>query len=159
MFSRLCSVQFSHSVISDFLRPHGLQHARHPCPSPTPGGCPNSCPSSQWCHTTILSSIIPFPSCLHFFPALGSFLMSRHFTSGGHSIGDSASASVLLMNTQDWFPLGFSGLISLQSKGLSRVFSNITVQKHQFFNTQPSLWSNSQGVDWMHLYIAKWWPL
>ena len=130
---------FSHSVVSDSLQPHGLQHARLPCPSPTPGACSNSCPLSQWCHPTILSSIIPFSSCPQSFPASGSFPMSQFFTSGGQSIGVSASASVLPMNIQDLLPLGLTGLISLQSKGLSRVFSKTTVQKHQFFSTQLSL--------------------
>ena len=121
------------------LRPHGLQHARLPCPSPIPGACSNSCPSSWWCHPTISSSVIPFSSCLQPFPASGSFPMSQFFTSGGQSIGASASASVLPMNIQDWFPLGWTGWISLLSKGLSRVFSNTTVQKHQFFSNQLSL--------------------
>ena len=116
--------------------PHGLQHARLPCP-PTPGACSNSCPSSWWCHPTISSSVIPFSSCLQSFPASGSFSVSQFFLSGGQIIG--ASASVLWMNIQDWFPLGLTGLISLQSKGLSRVFSNTTVQKHKFFGTQLSL--------------------
>ena len=126
------SVQFSHSVMSDSLSPRGLHHARPPCPSPTPRTCSNSCPSSWWCHPTNSSSVIPF-SCLQSFPASGSFPMSQFFTSGGQSIGVSASASVLPMNIQDWFPLVLTGLISLQSKGLSRVFSNTTVQKCQFF--------------------------
>ena len=129
------SVQFSHSAVFDSLQPHGLQHASLPCPSPTLEACLNSCPLSQWCHPTISSSVIPF-SCLQPFPASGSFLMSQFFTSGGQSIGVSASASVLPMNTQDWFPLGWTGLISLQSKWLSRVFSNTTVLKHQFFDDQ-----------------------
>ena len=116
----------------DSLRPYGLQHARLPCPSPTPGVCSNSCPSSQWCHPTISSSVIPF-SCLQSLPASGSFQMSQFFASGGQSIGVSASASVLPMNIQDWFPSGWTDWISLQSKGLSRVFSNTTVQKHQLF--------------------------
>ena len=124
------------------LWPHGLQHARLPCTSPTPRVCSNSCPLSPWCHPTISSSVIPFSSCLQSFPASGSFLMIWLFTSGGQSIGASVSASVLPMNIQDWFPLGWTGWISLQSKGLSRVFSNTTVPKHQFFSTQPSLWSN-----------------
>ena len=130
MFS---SVQFSRS-----LRPHGLQHTRPPCPPPTPRVYPNSCPSSRWCHPTISSSVIPFSSCPQSFPTAGSFQMSQLFTSGGQSIGVSASTSVLPMNTQDWSPLGWTGWISLQSKGLSRVFSNITVQKHQFFGAQLS---------------------
>ena len=123
----LFSVQFSCSVMSDSLRPHGLQHTRPPCPSPTPGAYPNSRPSSQWCHPTISSSVIPFSSCLQSFPASGSFPMSQLFASGGQSIGVSASASVLPMKTQDWSPLGWTGWISLQSKGLSRVFSNTRV--------------------------------
>ena len=116
-----------------------MQHARFPCPSPTPGACSNSCPSSRWCHPTISSSVIPFSSCLQSFPASGSFPMSQLSASGGRSIGVSASASVLPMNIQYWFPLGLTGWISLQSKGLSRVFSNTTVQKHQLFGTQLSL--------------------
>ena len=138
------SVQFSHSVVSDSLRPHGLQHTRPPCPSPTARAYSNSCPLSWWCHPTISYSVIPFSSHLQSFPASGSFQMSHLFASGGQSIGPSALASVLPMNIQDWFPLGLTGLISLQSKGLSRVFFNTTVQKHQFFGAQPSLWSNSQ---------------
>ena len=133
------SVQFSHSVVSDSLQPQGLQHARPPCPSPTPGLYSNSCPFSQWCHPTISSSVVPFSSHLQSFPASGSFPMSQFFTSGGQSIGVSASRSVLPMNTQDWSPLGWTGWISLQSKGLSGVFSNTTVQKHQFFSAQLSL--------------------
>ena len=120
---------------SNSLRPHGLQHARPPCPSPTPGACPNSCPESQWCHPTISCSVVPFSSHLQPFPASGSFPMSQFFESGGQIIGVTASALVCPMNTQDWSPLGWTGWISLQSKGLSRVFSNTTVQKHQFFNT------------------------
>ena len=117
---------FSYSVVSNSLWPHGLQHARPPCPSPTPRVHSNSCPLSQWCHPTVSSSVVPFSSCLQSFPALGSFPMSQLFASGSQSIGVSASASVLLMNIQSWFPLGLTGLISLQSKGLSRVFSNTT---------------------------------
>ena len=139
IFSLRTSVQFSVSVVSDSLWPHGLWHARPPCLSPTPGVYSNSCPSSWWCHPTISSSVIPFPSCLQAFPASGSFQMSQFFTSCGQSFGVSASPSVLPMNIQDWFPLGWTGWISLQSKGLSRVFSNTTVQKHQFFGTQLSL--------------------
>ena len=135
----LSSVQFSHSVMSDSLRPHGLQHARLPCPSPTPGAYSNSCPLHQWCHPTISSSVIPFSSHLQSFPASGSFPVGRFFKSDGQSIGVSASASVLPVNIQDWFPLGLTGLISLQSKGLSRVLLNTTVQKHQFFSAQLSL--------------------
>ena len=119
--------------MSKSLWPHGLQHARLPFPSPAPGTCSNSCPSSQWCHPTISSSAIPFSSCLQSFPASGSFPVSQFFTSGGQSIWASASASVLPVNIQDWFPLWLTDLISLQSKRLSRVFSNTTVQKHQFF--------------------------
>ena len=126
------SVHFSSSAMSDSLWPHGLQHARPPCLSPTPGACSNSCPWSQWCHPTISSSVIPSSSHLQFFPASGSFPMSQFFAAGGQSIGVSASASVLPMNIQDWFPLGLTALISLKSKGLSKVFSNTTVQKHQF---------------------------
>ena len=140
---KFSSVQFSHSVVSNSLRPHEPQHTRPPCPSPTPRVQPNSCPLSGWCHPTISSSVVPFSSCPQSFPASGSFQMSQPFTTGGQSIGVSASASVLPMNTQDWSPLGWTGLISLQSKGLSRVFSNTAVQKHQFFGTQLSLQSNS----------------
>ena len=143
------SVQFSRSVVSNSLWPHELQNARPPCPSPTPGVYSNSCPMSQWCHPTISSSVVPFSSCLQSFPASGSFPMSQFFTSDGQSIGVSASASVLPMNIQDWSPLGWTGLISLQSKVLSRVFSNSTVQKHQFFGAQPSLWSNSHIHTWL----------
>ena len=132
------SVQFSHSVVSDSLQPHEPQHARPPCPSPTPGVHSNLGPLSRWCHPTISSSIIPFFSCPQSFPASGSFQMSQVFASGGQSIGVSASASVLPMNTRDWPPSGSTGWISLQSKGLSRVFSNTTVQKHQFFCAQLS---------------------
>ena len=140
-------VQFNRSLASDSLRPHGLQHARLPCPSPTLGACSDSCPSSWWCHPTILSSVISF-SCTQSFPASGSFPVSQFFTSGGQSVGASASASVLSMNIQDWFPLELTGWICLPSKGLSRVFSNTTVQKHQFFGAQLSLWSNSHIHIW-----------
>ena len=122
--------------------PHGLQHTRPACPSPTPGVYPNSCPLSRWCHPTISSSVVPFSSRLQPFPASGSFPMSQFFPSSSQSIGVSASASVLSMNIQDWFPLGWTGWISLQSKGLSRVISNTAVWKHQFFGTQLSLQSN-----------------
>ena len=145
----LSSVQFSRSFRSDSLRPHEPQHARSPCPSPTPRVYSNSCPSSQWCHPAISSSVVPFSSCLQSFPASGSFPMSQLFTSGGQSIGVSASTSVLPMNIQDWFPLGWTGWISLQSKGLSRVFSNTTVQKHQFFGSHVlynSLSTHTQRV-------------
>ena len=131
------SVQFSHSVMSNSLQPHGLQLTRLPCPSPAPRAYSNSCPSSWWCHPTILSSVVTFSSCIQSFPASGSFPMSQFFASGGQSIGVSASASVLPVNIQDWFHLGLTGLISLLSKGLWRVFSNTTVQKHQFFGIQP----------------------
>ena len=127
-------LSFNHSVLSYSLWPPGLQLAGFPCPSPSPRACSNSCASSQWCYPIISSYVILFSSRVHSFPALGSSLMSQFFTSGGQSIGASASASVLPMNTQDLFPLGLAGLISLQSKGLSRVFSNTTVQKHQFFD-------------------------
>ena len=132
------SAQFSRSVVSDSLWPHEPQHARPPCPSPTPGVHPNSCPLSRWCHPTISSSVIPFFSRLQSFRTSGSFPMSQLFAWGGQSIGVSASTSVLPMNTQDW-SLGWTGWISLQSKRLSRVFSNTTVQKHQFFGAQLSL--------------------
>ena len=130
------SVLFSCSIMSDFLRPHGLQHARLPCPTPTPGVYSNSCPSGWWCHPTTSSSVVPFCSCPQSFPASGSFPMSQFFASGGQSIGVSVSAPVLPTNIQGWFPFGWTGWISLQSKGLSRVFSNTTVQKHQFFGAQ-----------------------
>ena len=143
------SVQFSCSVVSDSLWPHGLQHARLPCPSPTPGACSNSCLLSRWCHPTISSSVIPVSSCLQSFAASGSSPMSQFFVSAGQSIRVSASVSVLPMNIQNWFPLGLTDLISLQSKGLSRVFSNITVQKPQFFNTQLLLYSNSYIHTWL----------
>ena len=132
------TVQFTCSDVSDSLGPHGLQHARLPCPSPTPRAYSNSCPSRWWCHPTISSSVIPFSFCLQFSPALESFPMSQFFASGGQSIGVSASTLVLPMNVQDWSPLGLTGLI-LQSKGLPRVFSNTAVQKHQLFGAQLSL--------------------
>ena len=136
--SHLKVMQFS-SVVSSSLRPHGPQDTKPPCPSPTPGVYSNSCPLNRWSHPTISSSVIPFSSCLQSFPASGSFQMSQFFSSGDQSIGVSASASVLPVNIQDWSPLGWTGWISLQSKGLSRVFSNTTIQKHQFFSTQFSL--------------------
>ena len=142
------SVQFSHSVMSNSLQPHELQHARPPCPSPTPRVYSNSCPSSQWCHPAISSSVVPFSSCPQSLPASGSFPMSQVFKWGGQSFGVSALASVLPVNTQDWSPLGWTGWISLQSKGLSRVFSSITVQKHQFFSAQFSSQSNSHIHTW-----------
>ena len=134
------SVQFSSSVVSNSLQPHRLQHTRLHYSSPSPRPCSNSCPWSWWCHPNISSSVIPFSSCPQSFPAWGSFQMKRPlFASGGQSIGVSASTSVLPMNIQDWFPLGWTGWISLQPKGLSRDFSNTTVQKHQFFGAQFSL--------------------
>ena len=133
------SVQFSSSVVSDSLWPHEPQHARPPCPLQTPGIYPNSCPLSRWYHPTISSSFVPFSSCPQSFPESGSFQMSQLFASGGQSIGASASTLVLPMNTQDSYPLGWTSWISLQSKGLSRVFSNTTVKKDQFFSTQLSL--------------------
>jgi len=139
---------FSCSVVSDSLWPRGLLHARLPWPSPSPRACSNSCPLSLWCHPTISSSVGSF-SCLQSFPASGSFLMRQLFRSDSQSTGASASASVLPMNIWDWFPLGLTGLISLQSKGLSRVFSNTTVQKHRFFGAHPCLWSNSHIHTWL----------
>ena len=133
------SVQFSPSVISDSLWPHGLLHTRLPCPSPTPGAYSDSRSTSQWYHPTISLSVIPFSSLLQFFPVSGSFPMNQFFAAGGQSIGVSVSASILPVNTQNWFPLGWIGWISLQSKGLSSAFSNTTVQKHQIFGTQLSL--------------------
>ena len=140
--------QFSCSVVSNSLWTYESQHTRPPCPSPTPGVHSDSHPSSQWCHPAISSSVVPFSSCPQSLPASESFPMSQFFTSGGQSIGISASASVLPKNIQDWFPLGLTGLISLQSKGLSRVFSNTTVQKHQFFGAQPSSQFNSHIHTW-----------
>ena len=139
---------FSLSSVSISSWPHGLQHIRLPCPSPSPRACSSSCPLSQWYHPTILPSVTSF-SCFQSFPASGSFPVNRLFISGGQSIRTSASASVPPVNIQDWFPLGLTGLISLQSKGLSRVFSNTTTQKHQFFGVQPSLWSNSHIRTWL----------
>ena len=143
------SVQLFGRVQSDSLQPHGLQHARLPCPSPTPGDCSNSCAGSQWYHPTIPSSVIPNTFYLLSFPESGSFLMRQFFTSGGQSIEATASASALPMNIQDWFPLGLTALISLQSKGFPRVFSNTTVQKHHFFGAQLSLWSNFHIQTWL----------
>ena len=145
---KYCSLQFSHSVVSNSLQPHEPQHCRPPCPSPTPGVYPNSCPLSQWCHPTISFSVVPFSSCLQFSPASGSFKMSQLFASGSQSIRVSASTSVLPMNMQDWSPLGWTGWISLQSKGLSRVFSNTTVQNHQFVGAQLCSQSNSHIHTW-----------
>ena len=144
----LTSFQFSHSVLPNSLQPHESQHARPPCLSPTPRVYPNSCPLSQWCHPAISSSVVPFSSCPQSLPASGSFQVSHLFTSGGQSTGASASTSVLSMNTQDWSPLEWTGWISLQSKRLSRVFSNTTVQKHQFFGAQLSSQSNSHIHTW-----------
>ena len=141
-------VQFSHSVVSDSLRPHESQHARPPCPSPSPGVHSNSCPLSQWCHPAILSSVIPFSSCPQSLPASRSFPMSQLFTWGGQSTGVSALASFLPKNTQGWSPLEWTGWLSFQSKGLSRVFSNSAVQKHQSFGTQLSSQSNSHIHTW-----------
>ena len=143
------SVQFSLSVVSDSLQSHEPQHSRPPYPSPTPGVYPNSWPLSRWCDLTISSSAVPFSSCIQSFPTSGSFPMSQLFTSGAQNIGVSASTSVLPMNTQDCFPLGWIGWISLWSKGLSRVFSSTTVQKYQFFCTQLSLLSNSHIYTWL----------
>ena len=137
------------SVVSDSLQPHGLQHARLPCPSPTPGACLNSCPSSRWCHPAITSFVVPFSSCLQSLPASGSSQLNQFFASGGQSIGVSASASVLPMDIQDWFPWGLTCSISLQSKELSAVFSNTTVQKHQFFSAQLSSQPNSHINTWL----------
>ena len=149
------SVQFSHSVVSDSLRPDESQHARPPCPSPTPGVQSDSHPLSQWCHPAISSSVVPFSSCPESLPASEAFPMSQLFAWGGQSTGVSALASFLPKNTQDWSPSEWTGWISLQSKGLSRVFSNTTVQKHQFFSTQLSSQSNSHIHTWL---LEKPWP-
>ena len=149
VISQFSSVQFSHSVMFDSLWPHEPKHARPSCPSPTPGVHPNTCPSSWWCHPTISSSVDPFSSHLQLFSASGSFQMSQFFPTGAQSIGVSALASVLPMNTEEWSPLWWTDWISLQSKGLSRVFSNTTVQKHQFFGSQLSLQSNSHIHTWL----------
>ena len=143
---RISSVQsFSHAWLCN---PMNHQHARLPCPSPIPGVYSNSCPSGRWCHPAISSSVVPFSSCPQSLPASGSFPMSQLFALGGQSIGVSASTSVLPMNIQEWFPLGWTNWISLQSKGLSRVFSNTTVQTHQFFSAQHSSQSNSHIHTW-----------
>ena len=142
------SVQSTRSVVSDSLRPHESQHARPPCPSPTPGVYSNSCPSSRWCQPAISSSVVPFSSFPQSLPASGSFTVSQLFPWGGQSIGVSASASVLPMNTQNWSTLGWTGWISLKSKGLSRIFFNTTVQKHQFFGAQLSSQSNPHIHTW-----------
>ena len=143
------SVQFSLSVVSDSLWLHALQHARLPCPSWAARACSNSCPLSRWCHPTISSSVAPFSSCPQSFPESGSFPLSQFFPSGSQSIGASALASVLPMNNQDWFPLGWTGWISLLSKGFSRVFSSSPVWKHKFFGAQPSLWPSSHIHTWL----------
>ena len=140
------SVQFSHSVVSNSLQPKGLQHARLHCPSPTPRACSNSCASSRWCRLTISSPVISFCSCLQSFPASGSFPKSQLFASGGQSIGVLTLASVLPMNTQDWSHLGWTGWISLHSKGLSRVFYNNAAQKHQFFGAQTDLFRERMSL-------------
>ena len=152
------SIQFSCSVVSDSLWPNELQHARPPCPSQTPGVHSDSCPSSQWCHPAISSSVVRFSSCPQSLPASESFPMSQLFAWGGQSTGVSALASFLPKNTQDWSPLGWTGWISMKSKGLSRVFSNTTVQKHQFFGAQLSLQSNSHIHTWLGIsnsYMEK----
>ena len=138
----------SHSVMSDFLQPQGLQQVRLSCPSPSNGACSYSCSMGQWCHPTISSSVISFSSCLQSFPASGSFPVSQFFPSYGQSIGVSASASVLSMNIQDWFPLGLTGLFLAVQGALKSLF-HTTVRKHQFFRAQPSLWSNSQIHTWL----------
>ena len=154
---------FSLSVMLNSLRPHGLQHAKLCCPSPCPRACSNSCPLrvGDAIQPSCSSSVVPFSFCLQSFPPSGSFPMSQFFASGGQSTGASASASVLPMNIQGWFPLGWTGWISLQSRGLSRVFSNSAVQKHQFFSTQPSLWFNSHVHAWLlkHPYLWLYGPL
>ena len=146
--TQFSSVQFSHSVVSNSLQPHELQHARPPCPSPTPGIHSDSCPSSRWCHPAISSSVIPFSSCTQSLPASESFPMSQLFAWGGQSTGVSVFASFLPKKSQGWSPSEWTGWISLQSKGLSRVFSNTTVQKHQFFGAQPSSQSSSHIHTW-----------
>ena len=149
------SIQFSRSVVSDSLRPHESQHARPPCPSPTPGVHSNPCPSSRWCHPAISSSVVPFSSCHQSLPASESFPMSQHFTWSGQSTGVSTLASFLPKKSQGWSPSEWTGWISVQSKGLSRVFSNTTVQKHQFFGAQLSSQSNSHIHTWP---LEKPWP-
>ena len=148
LLKNFSSVQFSCSAASDSLWPHESQHDTPPCPSPIPRVHTDSCPSSQWCHAAISSSVVLFSSCPQSLPASQSFPVNQHFAWGGQTFGVSASASVLPMNTQDWFPLGWTGWISLQSKGLKRVFSNTTVQKHQFFSAQLSSQSNSHIHTW-----------
>ena len=148
LFWAFSSVQFSRLIVSDSLQPHALQHSRPPCPSPIPRVHPNPCPSSRWYQPTISSSVVPFSSRLQYFPVSGSFQMSQIFASSGQSIGVSASTSLFPMNIQDWLPKGWTGWISMQSKGLSRVFFNTTVQEHQFFGTQLSSESNSHIHTW-----------
>ena len=148
MYKNNISVQFSHSIVSNSLLPHELQHIKPPCPLPTPGVYSNSRPSSRWCHPDISSSVVLFSSCPQTLPESGSFPMTQLFAWGGQSIGDSALASFLPKNTQGWSPLEWTGWIPLQSNRLSRVFSNTTVQKHQFFGTQPSSQSNSHIHTW-----------
>ena len=150
------SLQFIGSVVYDSLQPHGLQHTRPPCPSPNPSACSNSSPLSRLCYLTISSSATPFSFCLQSFPASGSFPVSQLFTSGGQSIGASASASVLSVNIRGRFPLGLTGLISPQSKGLSRVFSNTPAQNHQLFGTQLSLWSRSHMTTRKNTALTRW---
>ena len=160
-------VQFSRLVISDFLQPHEPQHTRPPCPSPTPRVYSNLCPSRQWCYQTTSSSVIPISSHLQSCPASGSSLTSCLFVSCGQNTRASASASVLPTNIQGWFPLGFVGLIFLLSKQLSIIFSSTTIQKHQFFSTQPSLWSNShictwqleKQLSWLDVHLSANWCL
>ena len=149
MKKNISSVQFSHSVVSDSLRPHGLQHAKPPCPSPTPGVHSDSHSSSQWCHPAVSFSVVPFSSCLQSLPASESFPMSQLFAWDGQNTGVSALASFLPKKSQGWSPSEWTGWICLQAKGLSRVFSNTTVQKHQFFSTQPSSQSNSHIHTWL----------
>ena len=141
--------------MSDSLWPHELQHARLPCPSPTPGAYSNTCPLSQWCHPTISSSVIPFSSCRQSFQASGSIPMSQFFPSGGQRIGVSASASLLPINIQDWFSLGLTGWISLQSNGLWRIFSNTTVQKHQFFGTHSAFFIVQHSHPYMNIHLTQ----
>ena len=149
MYNMINKHLLSGSVVSDSLWPHGLQHARPPCPSPSPGIYSNSCPLSRWCHPTISSSVGAFSSWPQSFPESGAFPVSWLFASGDQSFGASASASVLPMNIQGWFPLGWTGLISLQSKGLSKVFSNTIVGKHQCFGALSSLWLNPHIRTWL----------
>ena len=146
---------FSCSVMSHSLRPHGLQHIKLPCPAPSPWVCSKSCPLNQWRHPTVSSSVTPFSSCPQFFLASVSFTKTWLFTSGGQRIGASASATVLPKDIRGWFPLGLTGLVSLLSRGVSRVFSSTIVQKHKFFHAQPSLWSNSQVCTWLHVRLLS----